>query len=73
MKKSSIYEFPQFINVLNCDMNLVWPHPYLHREVKDMGENYKIITSVKPGLTGYWQVNGRNGTDLKIFVEEGAI
>ena len=73
LRKSSIDEFPQFINVLKGDMSLVGPRPYLHREIKDMGENYKKITSVKPGLTGYWQVNGRNGTDLKIFVEEGAI
>lgn len=62
LRKSSIDEFPQFINVLKGDMSLVGPRPYLHREIKDMGENYKKITSVKPGLTGYWQVNGRSDT-----------
>ena len=65
LRKTSIDEFPQFINVLKGDMSLVGPRPYLHREIKDMGENYKKITSVKPGLTGYWQVNGRSSTDFK--------
>lgn len=65
LRKTSIDEFPQFINVLKGDMSLVGPRPYLHREIKDMGDNYKVITSVKPGLTGYWQVNGRSATDFK--------
>ena len=45
-------------------MSLVGPRPYLRREKKDMGDRYKIITSVKPGITGYWQVNGRSQTDF---------
>ena len=57
LRKTSIDEFPQFINVLKGDMSLVGPRPYLHREIKDMGENYQTIVSVKPGLTGYWQVS----------------
>lgn len=64
IRKTSIDEFPQFINVLKGDMSLVGPRPYLRREKKDMGENYKIIISVKPGITGYWQVNGRSQTDF---------
>lgn len=46
-------------------MSLVGPRPYLRREKKDMGDNYKVITSVKPGITGYWQVNGRSEKDFK--------
>lgn len=65
LRKTSIDEFPQFINVLKGDMSLVGPRPYLHREIKDMGDNYKVITLVKPGLTGYWQVNGRSETDFE--------
>ena len=65
LRKTSIDEVPQFINVLKGDMSLVGPRPYLHREIKDMGDNYEIITSVKPGLTGYWQVNGRSETDFE--------
>lgn len=65
LRKTSIDEFPQFINVLKGNMSLVGPRPYLHREIKDMGDNYYTIISVKPGLTGYWQVNGRNDKDFK--------
>lgn len=65
LRKTSLDEFPQFINVLKGDMSLVGPRPYLRREKKDMGESYKTITSVKPGVTGYWQVNGRSEKDFK--------
>lgn len=64
LRKTSIDEFPQFINVLKGDMSLVGPRPYLHREIKDIKDNYHIIISVKPGLTGYWQVNGRSQKDF---------
>ena len=69
LRKTSIDEFPQFINVLKGDMSLVGPRPYLHREIKDMGDNYEMITSVKPGLTGYWQVNGRSKTDFETRIK----
>lgn len=65
LRKTSIDEFPQFINVLKGDMSLVGPRPYLHREIQDMGDSYETIISVKPGLTGYWQVNGRSEKDFK--------
>ena len=65
LRKTSLDEVPQFINVLKGDMSLVGPRPYLDREIKDMGDNYKTIISVKPGLTGYWQVNGRSSTDFE--------
>lgn len=65
LRKTSLDEFPQFINVLKGEMSLVGPRPYLRREKKDMGDNYKIIVSVKPGITGYWQVNGRSEKDFK--------
>ena len=64
IRKTSLDEFPQFINVLKGDMSLVGPRPYLPREKEDMGDNYNVITSVKPGITGYWQVNGRSSTDF---------
>lgn len=64
IRKTSIDEFPQFINVLKGDMSLVGPRPYLRREKRDMGKHYKYIVSVKPGITGYWQVNGRSQTDF---------
>lgn len=64
LRKTSLDEFPQFINVLKGDMSLVGPRPYLYREKEDMGENYNIIITAKPGLTGYWQVNGRSDVDF---------
>ena len=65
MRKFSIDEFPQFINVLKGQMSLVGPRPYLPREKSDMGDSYNTIITVKPGITGYWQVNGRNDIDFE--------
>lgn len=64
IRATSIDEFPQFINVLKGEMSLVGPRPYLHREIEDMGEYYETIIKSKPGITGYWQVNGRSGTNF---------
>lgn len=60
LRKTSLDEFPQFINVLKGDMSLVGPRPYLQREKDDMGEYYKYIILCKPGITGYWQTTGRS-------------
>ena len=60
LRKTSLDEFPQFINVLKGEMSLVGPRPYLPREKEDMEGYYETIISVKPGLTGYWQIRGRN-------------
>ncbi len=65
LRNTSLDEFPQFINVLKGEMSLVGPRPYLYREKEDMGEYFEVITQVKPGITGYWQVNGRNNTEFK--------
>lgn len=65
IRKTSIDEFPQFINVLKGQMSLVGPRPYLPREIKDMGESFNEIIKVKPGLTGLWQVNGRSETTFE--------
>ena len=60
LRKTSLDEFPQFINVLKGDMSIVGPRPYLYREKKDMGSYYDYIIKCKPGITGLWQVSGRN-------------
>lgn len=62
IRKTSFDEFPQFINVLKGDMSLVGPRPYLPREREDINGFFNYITSVKPGITGLWQVNGRSDT-----------
>jgi len=64
LRSTSLDEFPQFLNVLKGEMTLVGPRPYLFREKEDMGEYFDIVTKCKPGLTGYWQVNGRSNTDF---------
>lgn len=60
IRKTSLDEFPQFINVLKGEMSLVGPRPYLEREKEDMTYFYKYIVSCKPGVTGLWQVSGRS-------------
>ncbi|MCD7894946.1 MAG: sugar transferase [Erysipelotrichaceae bacterium] len=60
IRKTSIDEFPQFINVLKGEMSLVGPRPYLIREIEDMGFAYNEIIKVKPGITGPWQTGGRS-------------
>lgn len=65
LRKTSLDEVPQFINVLLGDMSLVGNRPYLPIEKEDMGGYFRIITSTKPGLTGIWQVSGRSNTTFQ--------
>ena len=65
IRKTSIDEFPQFINVLKGEMSLIGPRPYLPREKEDMKEAYYYIITCKPGLTGLWQVSGRSDVDFE--------
>ncbi len=65
LRRYSLDELPQLINVVKGDMNLIGPRSYLPRELPTMGEYSKIILKVKPGLTGWWQVMGRNATSFK--------
>ena len=69
LRKSGIDELPQLINVIKGDMSLIGPRPYLLREKDDMGEWYDTVVKCKPGITGYWQVNGRNDTDFDYRLE----
>ena len=65
LRKSSLDEIPQFINILKGEMSLVGNRPYLPREKEDMGKFYDDIIKTKPGLTGHWQVSGRNDVTFK--------
>ena len=65
LRKTSLDEFPQFVNVLKGEMSLVGPRPYLHREKKDMEGYYDYIIKCKPGITGLWQVSGRSQNTFK--------
>ena len=60
IRKCSIDELPQFINIFLGDMSLIGNRPYLPREKEDMGEYFDDIVTTKPGLTGWWQVSGRS-------------
>ena len=62
LRKTSLDEFPQFINVLKGDMSLVGPRPYLPREREEINGFFKYITSCRPGITGLWQTRGRSNT-----------
>lgn len=65
LRKTSLDEFPQFINILKGDMSVVGNRPYLIREKKDMGNYYKYIVKTKPGLTGLWQTSGRSDVSFR--------
>lgn len=65
LRKTSIDELPQFINVLKGDMSLVGPRPPLPNEVSQYDRWQRRKLSVKPGLTCLWQVNGRNKIDFE--------
>ena len=60
LRKTSLDEVPQVINVIRGDMSMVGPRPYLPREMKMMQNMEKTILVAKPGITGLWQVSGRN-------------
>lgn len=69
LRKTSIDELPQLINVLKGDMSLVGPRPYLPREIDDMEGYYEDIIESKPGITGLWQVSGRSNTTFEERME----
>lgn len=69
LRKFSIDEFPQFINVFLGEMSLIGNRPYLPREKKDMGKYYADIVKTKPGITGLWQVSGRSDLSFKRRLE----
>ena len=61
LRKTNIDELPQLFNVLKGDMSIVGPRPIVDPEINHYTDDEKkILLSVKPGITGYWQVNGMN-------------
>jgi Undecaprenyl-phosphate galactose phosphotransferase WbaP len=60
LRKTSLDELPQIWNVLRGEMSLVGPRPYLPRESQEIGLSQNEILRVPPGITGPWQVSGRN-------------
>jgi len=60
LRRYSLDELPQIFNVLKGDMHLVGPRPYLLRELPEMDRYADKILKIRPGITGFWQVSGRN-------------
>ncbi len=60
LRKSSMDEIPQLYNVLRGDMSMVGPRPIVNAERAYYGENLKDYLSIRPGITGLWQISGRN-------------
>lgn len=69
IRSTSMDELPQFINVLKGDMSLVGPRPVVREELKEYGDKTVDFLSVKPGVTGYWQVCGRSDVGYPERVE----
>ena len=60
LRRSSLDELPQFLNVLRGEMSVVGPRPIVSKEIARYGDYMDEVLAVRPGLTGLWQVSGRN-------------
>ena len=69
LRTLSIDEFPQILNVLKGEMSLVGPRPIVNEEKIKYKDSINLYESVKPGLTGLWQVSGRNNLSYEQRVE----
>ena len=65
LRKTSLDELPQIFNVLKGEMSIIGNRPYLLEEKKYIKYELNTLTKVKPGITGFWQVNGRNDVSFK--------
>ncbi|HEY8666894.1 MAG TPA: undecaprenyl-phosphate galactose phosphotransferase WbaP [Tepidisphaeraceae bacterium] len=72
LRKTSLDELPQIWNVLRGDMSLVGPRPIVEGEIWRYGQVFRLYTTVKPGITGMWQVSGRNdiGYDDRVVLDQ---
>ena len=69
LRKTSLDELPQIINILKGEMSFIGPRPVVDGEIEKYGKNKAKFLSVKPGLTGYWQANGRSNTTYDERIE----
>ena len=69
LRKSSLDELPQLINIIKGDMSLVGPRPVKEEELERFGDFQNERLKIRPGLTGYWQVSGRSDTSYEERVQ----
>ena len=65
LRKSSLDELPQLINVLRGEMSVVGPRPIVEAEISRYGRRFASYCGVRPGITGLWQISGRNDTSYR--------
>jgi len=65
LRKTSLDEIPQIINILKGDMSIIGPRPMIQEEVDEYGKNKSKLLSMRPGLTGWWACNGRSCTTAR--------
>lgn len=63
LRKTSLDEIPQFINILKGDMSMIGPRPLIEGELDEHNGNHEIYEKVRPGLTSWWACNGRSGIE----------
>tara|TARA_B100002051_G_C16537168_1_gene535673 strand:+ start:90 stop:743 length:654 start_codon:yes stop_codon:yes gene_type:complete len=72
LRKTSLDEVPQFLNVIRKEMSIVGPRPIVEEEKYKYGDVFSKVVSVNPGITGLWQVSGRNNLtyEKRVFLDE---
>ncbi len=65
LRRTSLDELPQFVNVLKMEMSIIGPRPIIREEVKRYKSSISKVLSINPGITGLWQVSGRNNLSYK--------
>ena len=68
LRRTSLDELPQLFNVLKSEMSLVGPRPIVQEELQKYGLEKSYYLMVRPGMTGLWQVSGRNDVDYETRV-----
>lgn len=69
LRKTSLDELPQFINVLKGDMSMIGPRPLVEGELDSHNGNHKLYESIRPGISGWWAANGRSATTYEKRLE----
>ena len=62
LREFSLDELPQVFNILKGEMSFIGPRPIIQSEVKKYGSSFELYKTIKPGVSGLWQVSGRNNT-----------